>query len=123
MSKLWSKKKLLPTFKKSLRDFLTDESWKITKKDALWLSAAWAFLALWEQAAAAHVSWPWHRSWSTTSGSSRANWSLNSTAICNHASWVVNGHFSNSPTGTASISGSVTASHNSHSSHSSGGWC
>ena len=118
-----SSKKIIPKVKKSLKDFLTDESWKITKKDALWLSAVWAFLALWDQAAAAHVNGPWHRSGNTTSWSARATWSLNSTATCNHASWVVNWHFSNVPAWTGDITWTVTASHNSHSSHSSGGWC
>lgn len=33
-------KKIFPKIKKSLKWFLTDESWKISKKDALWV-AAW----------------------------------------------------------------------------------
>jgi len=37
------KKKIFPKFQKKLKWFLTDESWKITKKNALWL-AAWAAL-------------------------------------------------------------------------------
>ena len=32
------KQKTLPKIKKKLKNFLTDESWKVAKKDALWLS-------------------------------------------------------------------------------------
>lgn len=39
------KKKLIPKLKKSLKNFLTDESGKITKKDALGLSAGAAIFA------------------------------------------------------------------------------
>ena len=40
------KKKFIPKLKKSLKNFLTDESGKITKKDALGLSAGAAILGL-----------------------------------------------------------------------------
>lgn len=41
-----SKKKIFPKLKKKISSFLTDESWKISKKDALGL-AVWAVLLAW----------------------------------------------------------------------------
>jgi len=39
------KKKIFPKIKKKLKWFLTDESWKITKKDALGLAAGAVLLS------------------------------------------------------------------------------
>lgn len=127
-------KKHFPKIKKSLKNFLTDESWKITKKDALILTA-WATILSWLETATA-----WH-----TSGSSHLNqapiscyapWTPYSFVQTTHSSGVVNGHLSWTPNGwTVSgtniwafmsqwhANGSSHASHASHGNHSSGGWC
>ena len=51
-----AKKISFPKIKKKLKSFLTDESGKITKKDALWIAAVWAIIATGEWASAAHSS-------------------------------------------------------------------
>ncbi len=56
-------KKLFPNFKKKLQSFLTDESWKITKKDALGLAAGGVFLWLAEDAGSHNDSNWHHHSW------------------------------------------------------------
>jgi len=83
-------KKTFPKFKKKLSQFLTDESGKITKKDALGLSAAAAVLAGLE-VADAHVwtSTHTHSLWFTC-GSPSVN-----------ISRTINGHFSWNQWGTA----------------------
>ena len=101
-------KKSFPKIKKSLKWFLTDESWKVTKKDVLWISAwAWLISAMNVEVASAceHVSnvshssgcsstsqWSvaWYTSWGHVSrvlrwsSSSIKTWA-GSTA---HASWI-----------------------------------
>ena len=97
---MWeNKKKFFPKIKKKLKWFLTDESWKITKKDALWLSV-WAVLLAWiEEVNAVYCS-----------------------AGSVHSSWLVNWHFStttNCSTNSDTISQIVNwhSSHGSHGSH------
>ncbi len=135
MSKI---KKILPKVKKSLKDFLTDESGKITKKDALWITAwALAFSALWDVANAwwGHHSWADHTSgaWthaSVVSGAHQSGYTLGAhqsgyavwaydagfkTATCNHGSGIVNGHYSNTPTANISwhANGTLLGAHQS----------
>ena len=146
MSKI---KKVFPKIKKSLQNFLTDESGEITKKNALWL-AFWAAILSWiDDALAAtqsfHYSWaPAHINsghsswWSRDHSNSHVNWyengyfsnltvSYNDSTFCttNHASGVVNGHFSWRPTTTinsSSVEITGTQTHNSHSSCGAGHW-
>lgn len=51
---MFSKKLSIPSLKKKMNSFLTDESGKITKKDALWIALGaallWAASAYWWQA-------------------------------------------------------------------------
>ncbi len=133
------KKKLFPKIKKKLHWFLTDESGKITKKDALWLSA-WALL-LWSVEGAeawrdhtytindpvlpfptdldAYVASPDHSNTVTN------QMVVIDSATCNHASGIVNGHYSSIPTvdlSNTTIDLSKTH-HWSHSSHGSHGSC
>ena len=108
------KKKFFPKIKKKIKGFLTDESGKITKKDALGLAAGAVLLSGIEEVSAGHSSTysnRWNRDW----------WG---NPYCNHASWVVNWHYS----ATSSINwyheGQKTLyKHSSHSSHGSWGWC
>ena len=102
-------KKIFPKLKKKLRSFLTDESWKISKKDALWL-ATWAVLlsgidevSAWHSSHNSHNSWTtwhlnqWHASWNLRSWHVSADpWAVIKTS---HASWIVNGHYSWTPNG------------------------
>jgi hypothetical protein len=49
---------------------------------------------------------------------------VNWPATCNHASGIVNGHFSSTPWVNVSVEKfDITKTHSSHSSHGSGGWC
>ncbi len=57
-----NKKKIFPKLKKKITSFLTDESGKITKKDALGLSAGAIILAWLEDVSAVHAN-SWHASW------------------------------------------------------------
>ena len=108
-------KKIFPKIKKKLKWFLTDESGKITKKDALWL-AAWAILLSWaedvsawwsahvnsntlcQHVSQAHANWDlraWHVSWLRNWGSiNQPALSWTNTA---HSSWIVNWHYSSTP--------------------------
>ena len=93
------RKKIFPKIKKKLKWFLTDESWKITKKDALWL-AFWTVLLIWASevdAALTHSSnslcWhtnqlgvTWYVSWWNIS------W-INTNAVNINGVW----HYSNTP--------------------------
>ncbi len=114
-----NKKKFFPKFKKKLSSFLTDESGKITKKDALGLAAG--ALLLWSagDVEAAHTNGPcghvsqWHASWYTPWG--HKNWyapwgHVSQTAVdakqmssqvtgtkTSHSSWIVNWHYSWTP--------------------------
>lgn len=147
------KKKVFPKIKKSFKNFLTDESGKITKKDALWISAAAMALSVLatEPVVARHRNSNFHNSAIGTSQNpntfnffptdaqvtpnmSRTNtFAIVNNATCNHASWIVNWHYSQVPqvnTSTTSVdfnkwhNNSIWhANHSSHSSHSSGWWC
>ena len=127
-------KKKFPKFKKSLKNFLTDESGKITKKDALWLSA-WAVLLSWiEDVVAGHSSTATPYSQAHANG--YAWWTAISGVRTAHSSGIINGHLSGTPNGwtyswrtgmghlnQAPFSGTSHASHNSHWNHGSWGWC
>ena len=117
-----SKKKIFPKIKKKLHSFLTDESGKITKKDALGLSA-WVALLWWVSSAEASLG-IWERELFVPPEGSinsypidepitsfpitgetfidEAVWT-NATHIqvswfdCGHQSGIVNGHFSSKP--------------------------
>lgn len=135
------KKKLFPKIKKKLHNFLTDESWKITKKDALWLAAV-ASLSLWINEVLAwhtsHTSAPAGGSWW---GSWHSNFGHNSTLSCpsspTHTTDSLSGHLSqtsawhiswtSTPTHTSAFDpwnvswhGSATghSSHGNHTNHS-----
>jgi len=129
-----NKKNKFPKLKKSLKNFLTDESGKITKKDALGISAGAALLsviddvAAWHTSGARHLS-QWHASWYNA-------WSRYNATRTAHWSGVVNGHYSWSPSGGHvngtrigshlsqwHANGSSHGSHGSHGNHWSWGWC
>lgn len=145
------KNKIFPKIKKKLTSFLTDESWKIAKKDALGLSA-WALLL----SAASGVEAAYIRTdtythnitptagfyptdaeayqsyWDPGSHSNTATntFVIMDGATCNHSSGVVNGHYSSTPAVNASYTTyeaqtihTGTSTHSSHSSHGSWGWC
>ncbi len=105
---MWNKKtKIFPKIKKKLKWFLTDESWKISKKDALWLATGSILLSWADEISAghsnhgSHSSWPgWHLN------QGHASWNLRSWHVSanpgavtktSHASWIVNGHYSSTP--------------------------
>ncbi len=87
-----SKKKLFPKLKKKLRSFLTDESGKITKKDALGLAAWGAFLAM-ADTVSSHIpsesppSCTGHTNHSNVVQSGSACWHANQPAISGYAAW------------------------------------
>lgn len=123
-----SKKNIFPKLKKKLSGFLTDESGKISKKDALWLGAGALFLAWVEDAAAAHSSGSGHSSSYGNEGNRDWWGSPVCTPSATHASWIVNGHYN--ANFTANLSGGhhewaktlySHGSHGSHGSHSSSG--
>lgn len=142
-------KKGFPKIQKSLKKFLTDESWKITKKGALWIWLWWAIIWGIDHADAAHYhsNVSNHSSGSShynhTSGrdddhsngprhSSHNSWNSRNLnvyydpGVCNvnHHSWIVNGHHSGTP--SWSVSGTRITNvtwHVNHSNHWSGGWC
>jgi len=127
-------KKHFPKIKKSLKNFLTDESGKITKKDALVLTA-WATILSWlETATAGHTSTSGHLNQAAIS--CYAPWSTYDFTRTAHGSWIVNGHMSSTPNGWRvsgtniwgfmsqwHANGASHASHGSHGNHWSGGWC
>lgn len=130
------KKSFFPKVSTKLSHFLTDESWKITKKDALGL-ASWAILfASISEAHAGHSSSTSHSSsvgWNRPWGNGHASgnwWSCTSTLnYSQHASWVVNWHFSSnvswSWSGASCVwwtAGHWNVSHGSHGSHSNTTW-
>jgi len=100
-----SKKSIFPKLKKKLKWFLTDESGKISKKEALWLSL-WAVLLTWINEVNA-----WHASWSNNWNV----WNVNSSIKC-HWSQIIN--WSTNIRWTL-VSKSMTwhGSHGSHGSH------
>lgn len=134
---LIKKNKKFPKLKKSLKKFLTDESGKITKKDALGISAV-AVLVAWVEDSFAGSSYttnisPISTFYPTNGETYRSPNHTNSVtkelvinwpATCNHASGIVNGHFSSTPIASSSAETfDVTKTHSSHSSHWSGWWC
>ena len=101
---MWKKNKFIPKIKKSLKWFLTDESWKITKKDALGITL-WVGVLSWvdiDLVSANHSSWAQHSSATTCSGhanqasfswynsGSHQSWYLR----WGHSSWDTSGHWS-----------------------------
>jgi len=133
-------KKIFPKIQKKLKSFLADESWKITKKDALGIGAWIGLLASIDTANAwvtrfeaydpsgrsvcddpltvwSPVEAPWcgvHTWIDVTTDSSEP--------VCSHSSWIVNGHYSASPdlvwgTTTVTSMDNHHASHGSHGSH------
>lgn len=137
------KSKLFPKLKKKIGAFLTDESWKITKKDAMWIALG-ATIASWINEASAAISTtaasasctpqaPTHASWIVNGhyNTSSTSWaygasctatsplgSITNSTSCTSthtANWVVNGHFSR-PT-TVTVASSWHCSHGSHGSH------
>lgn len=113
------KKKIYPGIKKKLTSFLTDESWKITKKDALGLSAWAVLLSSADEALAWHYS---HSSaWSPALPAGSQTVIIPGPWTCGHASWVVSGHYSGTP--AVNYGAWQTYTHSNHSNHWSGGWC
>jgi hypothetical protein len=113
------KKLMIPKVKKKIKWFLTDESWKITKQAALWLTA-WTFFALWLEDTAAAWGWTGHSSYSH--GNTLSCWSPSHTSNLGHAnttwwcsSWSRSGHTS----GWAVLWHGNATGHSSHGSHSS----
>jgi len=86
------KKKIFPKLKKKLKWFLTDESGKISKKDALWLAVGAVLLSWIDVASAGHTSWPsWHVSgtkigWHVSAG--KIAWHVNNAKIGWHVSAI-----------------------------------
>lgn len=129
-----NKKKLIPKLKKKIWAFLTDESWKITKKDALWLWVWAMMMGVVDETIAGHSNWcsaptsnPQY--WPTPDDvTDNSNWTPERDTNCytiwnvtvSHASWIVNGHYSNTPWYAwwkANIWHSSHWSHGSHWSH------
>lgn len=118
-------KRIFPKLKKKLKWFLTDESWKISKKDALWL-AVWSALITWINEAVS-------RSHSNACVSANNPSTVRSSAntpqdeYCGlpwsiwwaSFNWSVNWHYSSSSslTWTAWLWHSSHSSHGSHGSH------
>jgi len=133
-------KKIFPKLKKKLKWFLTDESGKISKKDALWLAVG-AVLLSGVDTVAAHTNWPaWHyNQWAIGCYS---NWWHSSAIKTWHSSAIVNWHSSAVPNWWHSSTGirwwylyqghmnwvkhgshGSHWSHWSHWSHAAWGWC
>lgn len=120
------KKKIFPKVKKKFENFLTDESGKITKKGALWISAGAALLSSFDSVDAAtyHFNDSFNTSHSNTaaSHSSHSSWcgghsnaiphsnitygnfrdvvvdyDAGAGCVTSHASGIVNGHASVTP--------------------------
>ena len=110
------KKKIFPKLKKKIKWFLTDESGKITKKDALGLAAGAVLLSGVDEVSAGHSS--------NFSSKGNKDWWGNPSCSYAHASWIVNGHYSRDVSGIViwHHEGSKTLwTHSSHSSHGSHG--
>lgn len=131
-----NKKKIFPKIQKKIKSFLTDESGKISKKDALGLSVGVMLLSGVEEVGA--YPWSWHLNenlnlWDAWHANIRPGLSNNqycSTVNVNHASWIVNWHYSATPAynwWTLWWHGQWImawhASHGSHGSHCSGKSC
>ncbi len=84
------KKKFFPKLKKKLQWFLTDESGKITKKDALWLAAGAMILNGVQDVSAAHCSGHVNSLWGDVHSNTCP--AVHSSTVCWHASqWHANG--------------------------------
>ena len=106
-------KKVFPKLKTKIKNFLANESGKITKKDALGLAAWGALFAAAESVSAlgqvpsGHAN---HAAWGHSSVAlSSPTWfaCTANTPAAVHASWVINGHYSGnvtSPTPSAYLS-------------------
>ena len=129
---------LFPQVNKSIQRFLTEESGRITKKDALWIWVGIVLIAWVGDAVAGHGSsyptstnpvwadpFPSNSDVYSAPGRTLTNtWTIVNSATCNHASGIVNGHYSNVPSvNIASEQIDYTKTHSSHGSHGSGGWC
>lgn len=81
-------KKIFPKIKKSLQWFLTDESWKISRKDALWLAAWIAMLNVVDPdiVNAGHSSSGWAHSNTTTCSWHASQWSFSAYTSGSHQS-------------------------------------
>ncbi len=110
------KKKIFPKLKKQIKNFLTDESGEITKKDALGLAAGAAILAGGvETVEAAHSNNAWSH-YSPALPAINGNQVVTvSNATCSHVSGVVNGHMSRTP--GVNMSQTIHTHSNGHSSH------
>ena len=110
------KKKVFPKLKKKIKWFLTDESGKITKKDALGLAVGAMLLSSVDEATAAscehannsfgtgHLSWYnawWHANWYQhwTDIEWTKIWTFFDWVETTHASGIVNWHYSGTPDG------------------------
>jgi hypothetical protein len=124
------KKKLFPQIKKKLNSFLTDESWKITRKNALGL-AVWAMLVSWIDDTMAVITtssspalpfpavtdWVWDQNTPFHDTAGPIQMTKITAATCSHASWIVNGHYSANPTVNLTNTVYNLTSHGSHGSH------
>ncbi len=124
------KKKIFPKIKKKLKSFLTDESGKITKKDALGLSAAGLLLTWANDASAAVTTWtvPAGLPFPNPADPNNHNNSVAPTymtvswpATCSHASGIVNWHYSAVPNVNQTQTQYELHGHGSHGSHGSHG--
>lgn len=97
------KESKFPKLKKKLKGFLTEESWKISKKDALglWVASA-ALMATEETALWSHSNYSFHSY---------------SSIQCNHVSGTVNGHYNVRPNFRWNAHHHSHNSHGSHGSH------
>ena len=115
--------KKIPSFQKDMKHSLTSETKKILAVPLLVLGAA--NLSNVETTSAAHSNtWSPALPVSDTSVSNGTRLVITGPATCNHASGIVNGHFSNIP--SVNYQPSTTYTHSSHSSSGSGGgggWC
>lgn len=134
MSKMNKKEIKVPNFKKTISDFMKNESWSISTKSAItiwvmWVAAAWAS---WLVDAACNISWGhfngvWngHYSWSWTFWASvinvpndscsgtDVNYNYNNwctTLVCSPINWLVNWHYNINP----SCSSNVISKHCNH---------
>ncbi len=132
------KKKInLPKLTKKLQWFLTDESGKITKKDALWVGlwasliwlvdnvdAAWGWSghSSYSHSNNAYCSLEWHSSWFTwqhINGTRQWHWSGPAGSHTNSASTTLD--WSSEASGHSSHGSTAHGSHGSHWSHGSHG--
>lgn len=110
---MWEKKKnIFPKLQKKIKWFLTDESGKISKKDALWLWVWTMLLSTINEASAASCSFTAAAAWTVTI-------TVDATA---HLSGLYNWHYSGTPAVTPVCWHGSHGSHGSHASHGSCCW-